>query len=39
MPGAASVREADDLLRDVQSFLAVVETALGRAHQPLLAPS
>jgi len=39
MPGAASVREADDLLRDVQAFLAVVETALGRAHQPLLGPS
>lgn len=39
LPGAASVREADDLLRDVQTFLAVVETALGRVHQPLLATS
>ena len=39
MPGAATVREADDLLRDVQSFLAVVEAALGRSHQPLLSPS
>ena len=39
MPGAATVREADDLLRDVQTFLGVVETALGRVHQPLPAGS
>lgn len=39
VPAAVTPREADDLLRDVESFLAVVETTLGLAHQPLLATS
>ena len=39
VPGAVSPREADDLLRSAETFLAVVETTLGRAHQPLLATS
>jgi hypothetical protein len=29
-------READDLLRDSQTFLALVETTLGLTHQPVL---
>jgi len=29
-------READDLLRDAQTFLALVETTLGLPHQPAL---
>ena len=29
-------READDLLRDAQTFLALVETTLGLAHQAVL---
>lgn len=33
---AVTPREADDLVRDTQNFLAVVETTLGLAHQPLL---
>ncbi len=33
---AVSAREADDLLRDAQIFLALVETTLGLAHQPVL---
>lgn len=33
---AVSAREADDLLRDTQTFLALVETTLGLAHQPVL---
>jgi len=36
---AATPREADDLLRDAEAFLAVVEPAVGLAHQPLLATS
>ncbi|MFL6137554.1 MAG: SAV_6107 family HEPN domain-containing protein [Frankiaceae bacterium] len=32
-----SAREADDLLRDAETFLALVETTLGLAHQPTLA--
>lgn len=36
LPGAASVREADDLVRAVEAFLAVVEVTLGRPHQPVL---
>ena len=39
VPGAVTRREADDLLRDVETFLAVVETTLGLVHQPLLATS
>lgn len=31
-----TTREADDLLRDAQTFLAVIETGLGRDHQQLL---
>jgi hypothetical protein len=31
-----SAREADDLLRDAERFLAVVETTLGLPHQPVL---
>jgi len=31
-----TAREADDLLRDAERFLAVVETTLGLAHQPVL---
>ncbi len=33
---AVSAREADDLLRDTQTFLAVVETTLGLTHQPVI---
>jgi hypothetical protein len=33
---AVSSREADDLLRDAQTFLALVETTLGLVHQPVL---
>ena len=39
LPSAVTAREADDLLRDAQSFLDVVESALGLAHQPLLTTS
>ena len=35
LPGITP-READDLLRDVETFLQVVETTLGVAHQPPL---
>jgi hypothetical protein len=37
LPRAVTTREADDLVRDAEAFLAVVEEALGLAHQPLLA--
>jgi hypothetical protein len=33
---AVSAREADDLRRDAETFLAVVETTLGLSHQPVL---
>ena len=33
---AVTARESDDLLRDAQTFLALVETTLGLAHQPVL---
>jgi hypothetical protein len=36
---AVSGREADDLLRDAQTFLALVETTLGLVHQPVLPPA
>ncbi len=36
LPRAVTAREADDLLRDAETFLAVVETSLGIAVQPLL---
>src|SRR3954470_4650847 len=34
--GAVSDREADDLLRDVETFLALAATTLGVSHQPVL---
>jgi hypothetical protein len=34
---AVSAREADDLIRDAETFLALVETTLGVPHQRLLA--
>ena len=36
LPRAVSVREADDLLRDAETFLSLAENALGVAAQPLL---
>jgi hypothetical protein len=36
LPGSVTTREADDLLRDAATFLAVVETKLGMAAQPAL---
>ncbi|MDH4159976.1 MAG: SAV_6107 family HEPN domain-containing protein [Actinomycetota bacterium] len=33
---AVTTREADDLLRDVETFLALVDTTLGLPHQPSL---
>ena len=33
---SVTAREADDLLRDAQTFLALVETTLGLDHQPVL---
>lgn len=36
LTSAVTRREADDLLRDGETFLAVVETALGFVHQPVL---
>jgi hypothetical protein len=36
LPGAVNAREADDLLRDAETFLAVVETKLGGAARPSL---
>ena len=35
--GAVTAREADDLVRDVETFLALVEITVGFAHQPALA--
>ena len=39
LPRAVTPREADDLLRDAETFLAVVETSLGLTVQPLLTTS
>jgi hypothetical protein len=39
IPRAVSAREADDLLRAAGQFTAVVEVALGLAHQPTLMPA
>ena len=39
LSGAVTPREADDLVRDAETFLAVVETTLGVGHQYLLASS
>jgi hypothetical protein len=36
IPGAVGARDADDLLRDAEIFLALVETTLGLAHQEAL---
>src|SRR5450759_1295927 len=36
LPRAVSDREADDLLRDAEAFLAVVEVTLGLTHRPVL---
>jgi hypothetical protein len=36
VPGAVTARDADDLLRDVETFLAVAATTLGVPHQPIL---
>jgi hypothetical protein len=36
LPRAVTVREADDLLRDAETFLALAEKALGVPSQPLL---
>jgi hypothetical protein len=36
--GVVSEREADDLVRDAETFLAVVARVLGVTHQPTLAP-
>ena len=36
LPRAASQREADDLLRDAETFLSLAENALGVPGQPLL---
>jgi hypothetical protein len=36
IPRVVSAREADDLLRAAEQFVAVVEIALGLAHQPAL---
>lgn len=37
IPGAVSARQADDLMRDAATFIALVETTLGVDHQPALA--
>ena len=39
LPSAVTAREADDLLRDAQTFLAVIETTLGLAGSQLLLAS
>jgi hypothetical protein len=39
IPRTVSAREADDLLRAAEQFTAVVEVALGLAHQPTLTPA
>jgi hypothetical protein len=36
LPGAVTAREADDLLRDAEQFLLLVETTLGLSSQHLL---
>ncbi|MGI5216017.1 SAV_6107 family HEPN domain-containing protein [Plantactinospora sp. CA-290183] len=36
IPRVVSAREADDLLRAAEQFVAVIEVALGVAHQPVL---
>ncbi|GIJ25344.1 hypothetical protein Vqi01_05060 [Micromonospora qiuiae] len=36
IPRVVTAREADDLLRAAEEFVAVVESALGLAHQPAI---
>jgi hypothetical protein len=36
LEGAVTAREADDLVRDTETFLALTETTVGLAHQPAL---
>jgi hypothetical protein len=36
IPRVVTAREADDLLRSAEQFVAVIEVALGVAHQPVL---
>jgi hypothetical protein len=36
IPRVVTAREADDLLRAAEQFVAVVEVALGVAHQPTI---
>ena len=36
LDGAVTARESDDLLRDAEIFLALVETTIGVIHQPTL---
>ncbi len=36
IPRVVSAREADDLLRSAEQFIAVVEVALGLSYQPIL---
>jgi hypothetical protein len=36
LPGSVTAREADDLLRDAETFLSVVETKLGGVARPTL---
>ena len=36
LAGVVSIREADDLLRDSASFVAIIEAAFGVPHQPAL---
>jgi SAV_6107-like HEPN len=36
LPGAITRRDADDLLRDAETFLRLIEELLGRVHQSLL---
>ena len=38
LANAVGQRDADDLLRDAGTFLALLETTLGLAHQPALPP-
>jgi hypothetical protein len=36
LDGSLTAREADDLVRDVEIFLALVETTIGLSHQAAL---
>ena len=36
LEGSVTAREADDLLRDAEIFLALIETTVGIVHQPAL---